>query len=853
MRYTIKLLGIAVFITAMGLSFAACKQEPTDEFFMVYFKDGDKTVWEISIYNGEKADQPRGITKAGYILDGWCEDDKIFAKKWDFDKKITKEITLYAKWVPIYTVTFNSMGGSSVTQQDFDSRKEHMDRKVTEPENPARTGYIFDGWYTDPNTFLIKWIFKNKDNEIIGDIVTGNITLYAKWILGFAVTFNSNGGSSVPSQTLDKSKPDELKISEPVNVSKIDHVFEGWYTDNNLFTDKWDFRERIVTENVTLYAKWSSVHYFSVTFNSNGGSSVPAQNLVMNSTSKATEPQGVTRTGYIFDGWYTDNTAFTIKWNFDDNVTGNITLFAKWVPVYTVTFNSNGGSSVTPQNFDSRNNPEDLRITEPNVTRTGYIIEGWYTDNNSFTYKWYFEEDSITESIILYAKWIRIYTVIFECNGGYPVETQIKKENEKATEPQEVTRTGDYSFMGWFIDSALTRPFDFSSVITGNIVLYAKWISPIDELLMSSPGGTTASNLIYLPINMQLNEADWRSILSAVAAANKFIELDLSFCMPSGSNSGGGLRSDGTFDPLAIQTGKNRIVSLILPDKATNLAGTPVEPAFRYFSELKTIKGEITSINAGAFSGCTKLSEVDLKKVTNVGDQAFSGCTMVNNINFPVATNIGYRAFFGCTQLDTITLPEVTSIGIAAFSRCTNLTAIKLAKVTGIGDNAFSGCIKLTNAELPEAIVIGAAAFSDCILLENISLPEATSIGSMAFFGCTGLNSISLHKVTNIGDYVFDQAFGYPQTQVSITMGSVAPTLGLLIFRNVGSNNSVRNITVLIPQGAHGYGESPENISENIWGNAFRGKGWDGINCLSGTVNENIRLTITEYIEELLR
>jgi hypothetical protein len=49
---------------------------------------------------------------------------------------------------------------------------------------------------------------------------------------------------------------------------------------------------------------------------------------------------------------------------------------------------------------------------------------------------------------------------------------------------------------------------------------------------------------------------------------------------------------------------------------------------------------------------------------------------------------------------------------------------------------------------------------------------------------------------------------------------------------------------VIVPSGATGYGASPVNTTADNWGNAFRGKGWDGTDYLTGTVNSDINLTI---------
>ena len=80
----------------------------------------------------------------------------------------------------------------------------------------------------------------------------------------------------------------------------------------------------------------------------------------------------------------------------------NITLYAKWKEIYTVTFNSNGGTDVASQNIAEG---EKAVNPQPAPTREGYYFGGWYTDNSLFANKWEFDTDVVTADIILYAKW----------------------------------------------------------------------------------------------------------------------------------------------------------------------------------------------------------------------------------------------------------------------------------------------------------------------------------------------------------------------------------------------------------------------------------------------------------------
>lgn len=84
----------------------------------------------------------------------------------------------------------------------------------------------------------------------------------------------------------------------------------------------------IASFTITI-AKEEVVEKFTVTFNSNEGSQVASEEV--ENGQKVTKPTDPTRTGYVFKGWFTDDSDFTDEWDFDaDTVTNDITLYAKW-------------------------------------------------------------------------------------------------------------------------------------------------------------------------------------------------------------------------------------------------------------------------------------------------------------------------------------------------------------------------------------------------------------------------------------------------------------------------------------------------------------------------------------------
>ena len=78
----------------------------------------------------------------------------------------------------------------------------------------------------------------------------------------FTVTFNSNGWTDVPSQTVDSGD----KATAPTAPTLAGYAFGGWFKDNNTFANAWTFTTDVVKAATTLYAKWT----YTVTYNANG-------------------------------------------------------------------------------------------------------------------------------------------------------------------------------------------------------------------------------------------------------------------------------------------------------------------------------------------------------------------------------------------------------------------------------------------------------------------------------------------------------------------------------------------------------------------------------------------------------
>jgi uncharacterized repeat protein (TIGR02543 family) len=376
---------------------------------------------------------------------------------------------------PTYTVTFDSQGGSAVDLQTVE-----RGGLVIEPTAPTRTGYAFSGWYEESGC-TNAWDFNT-------DTVTSDVTLYAKWATNtYTVTFDSQGGSTVSSQTVAHGG----KVTEPTAPIWAGHTFGGWYEESGC-TNAWDFNTDTVTSDVTLYAKWATNTY-TVTFDSQGGSAVDPQKVKHGR--KATEPEDPTRTGYTFGGWYKES-GCTNPWDFaTDKVTSDVTLYAKWATnTYTVNFNSQGGSAVDPQTVEHGG-----LATEPTAPIwAGYTFGGWYEESGC-TNPWDFDTDTVTSDVTLYAKWAtNTYTVTFNSQGGSAVDPQTVEHGGLATEPTAPIWAG-YAFAGWYKELECTNAWDFNTdTVISNVTLYAKWMGSVHNITQDT---------YYIAIQPALNDA----------------------------------------------------------------------------------------------------------------------------------------------------------------------------------------------------------------------------------------------------------------------------------------------------------------------------------------------------------
>jgi len=242
-------------------------------------------------------------------------------------------------------------------------------------------------------------------------------------------------------------------------------------------------------------------------------------------------------------------------------------------------------------------------------------------------------------------------------------------------------------------------------------------------------------------------------------------------------------------------TYRSQIKSVILDKDIKNI----YKYAFSNLTNLTSVEfkgSSITSIEEGAFSGCSSLKSIKIPdSVTYIGQKAFnnSGCyENVNGVHYIGSWAVGFdsditsvslrsgtkrlaeKAFLNAKSIKTISLPStLIEISNGAFSG-TGVTSLVIpVNVKKIGSEAFKFCISLETLTLKNGITsIGMSAFSNCNRLELLDVPESvTSMASWTFYDCTSLKTI---KIPNPKCSVNPETFGF-STATSLVRDIYAP------------------------------------------------------------------------------
>ena len=582
------------------------------------------------------------------------------------------------------------------------------------------------------------------------------------------VSFDTNGGTRVSSVRVEKGE----KVSKPRAPYKEGYQFEGWYIED----EKWSFVGYIVTEDITLEARYLPLTY-----------SIEYVGAKTNGPAEYTTEDTISlEKGYgdylEFCGWYLDDEYTKPIEKIEKGTTGNLTLYAKTETRDLVFGAINDNEWVV---LDV--NPEAINVIIPDkidnksVTRIGKGAFSKCTNLKNVSLGKSLEE--IEQEAFLNCK------SLLRITGG-----------------EKLSIIGDNAFSGCSALGNISLGYNVTKIGKGAFSGCASLVSIYIPLKTKEVGKGAFSGCYNLQIYCEAgtmpqewDEAFQESRLLVSWGYNERIGLDFAL-------------GEGGYFVEGITATRDEVSNgIIIPSvyDGLNVVGI-AEGTFKncYDIEWISIPSTIEHITPGAFNGCVSLKTIDVSSsnknykslygslYTKNGDTlvkyaqgkqdvafavpysvrliekyAFSGAEYLETVEI-WSSSIGEGAFANCNNLKWVSIcgdSTAITIGDGAFESCDNLATVLFLygesgelydiledadaefgniNLTAIGKNAFKDCVSLKKITIPKNVIsIGDGGFENCNSLEEITLGTSLkSLGTRVFYGCVSLKSISVAK-----------------------------------------------------------------------------------------------------------
>lgn len=645
-----------------------------DNIAVVSFDTDCDTVIPSQIINiNAKAIKPENPSLKGWDFVGWYNGDT----EWNFGDSVTENMTLTAKWernTSRAEIKFDADGGTLAPGTD--NVGIDADTYIEEPGEPTKDGYTFIGWY-----------IQNKKWNFAGYKASESMTLKARWAKtyenGISVTFDTDGGSTFPDQTVAAG---EL-ATNPGEPERVGYDFIGWFFGSSGFNFNADtITSDMVnedTQNVTITAKWAKKNNIHIVrFDTDGADDIDS--VLVEDGSRVTSPGAPVRDGYIFDAWYNGNS----EYDFTAPVTGDITLRAVYTSKNDPTILDSGtcagnGSEGTQFTWKVDKN-YTLTITGTGTTNMNYTTAPWQekwhdkivkivmgegiTGNTMVSYQALFHQFYRLEEIV-YPSTYKKYLFVSECTRLKSIvipDTVTKLENgsiasqcpslETIVVPASVTESmnpiaggGCYSLRTMIILGTATLSGGGGNCLdplskSKNLTIYCQRDSRMQAALDKANSG--AYNFKYEFIDL-----DSANKKSAMINENVgWIYTENKELLIYGKGAMNDYAEDKYFTPMWYEYGYvNEAVTLRVLSGVTHVGSY----SFNNMTNLKNayISDTVKSIGDGAFKGCENVRFIDIGDGTSyIGNNVFDGVNprfefrcALNSFGLTYAKTFGYN------------------------------------------------------------------------------------------------------------------------------------------------------------------------------------------------------------------
>jgi uncharacterized repeat protein (TIGR02543 family) len=219
-------------------------------------------------------------------------------------------------------------------------------------------------------------------------------------------------------------------------LTKTNYTFAGWNTIANGTGTSYSAGASIsITSNTTLFAQWTALPTYSLTYNGNtntgGTAPTTVTGIVSGASVNAAAAGTLTKTNYTFTGWNTlaNGTGTSYSAGASISITSNTTLFAQWtINSYTVSFDKNDANATGTMTSQTIASGSSAYLKANAFTKSCWLFDGWtsstgvvYADGAYYTMG--------TANVTMYAKWKESLTITTDyldststsivCEGNY--------------------------------------------------------------------------------------------------------------------------------------------------------------------------------------------------------------------------------------------------------------------------------------------------------------------------------------------------------------------------------------------------------------------------------------------------
>lgn len=417
----------------------------------------------------------------GYTFKNWVKDGQVVSS----DPTYTFQVTADSTVQPVFSVNSYEISLSSDGNGTYAGEGSYSYLSTATVTASPDTGYDFVNW-TDEN-----------GNEV-STSATYSFTVYG------ASSLKAN--FALKSYNIDVEADDHGSVTgkgiyyygESITVKakpETGYHFVNWTIDGNVVSTNANYTFT-VSGPADLKANFA-INSYTVKFVNDDGTLLKEAQFVYGSTAfyhvnETPKKKPTVQYTYTFAGWDKKLGAVT------DDITYTATYEAT-VNKYKITFKNEDGSMLQTGEVEYGKLPvyEKDTPTKAATVQETFTFAGWDKEISKVTgetvYTATYTSKPITKDSINY----KYFTVAFVTNGGSEIVSQLVAEGGVAFRPEEPLRER-YTFGGWYIDEALTKPFSFATAITSDITLYAKWIkgSPDIEATYAVVGlGSTSFEL----------------------------------------------------------------------------------------------------------------------------------------------------------------------------------------------------------------------------------------------------------------------------------------------------------------------------------------------------------------------